>query len=135
MAATDVGTGAAITFQSGFFAEITDIQVNGSEIPVRDAPHMAGAGLFKLVFGRLQRPPQLVVSVNLNADKDWKAILAAAPETVTLTFPTPSGGSSGATWAFTGKAVAWEAGLPVDDVMTGTITIQASTLPTITASA
>lgn len=134
MAATDVGTGASITFNTGLFAEITSIQVNGSEIPVRDAPHMAGAGLHKVVIGRLQKPPQLVVGVNLNADKDWKAVLAAAAETVTITFPTPAGGSAGATWAFTGKAVSFEADIPVDDVMTGTFTIQATTLPTITAS-
>ena len=134
MAATDVGTGSTITFQTGLFAEITSLAVNGSEVPVRDAPFMGGAGLHKLVIGRLQRPPQLVVGVNLNADKDWKAVIAAAAETVTLTFPTPSGGSAGATWVVTGKVVSFEADIPVDDVMTGTFTIQATTLPVITAS-
>jgi len=134
MAATDVGTGTSITFQSGFFAEIADIQISGSEMQVIDAPHMAGAGLHKVLFGRLQRPPQLVVEVNLNTDKDWKAILAANPETVTITFPTPSGGTSGATWVGTAKAVAFEAGIPVDDKMSGTITLQYSSLLTFTAS-
>lgn len=135
MAATDVGTGSTITFQSGLFAEIINIDIDGVEIPVIDAKHMAGSDTAKKIFGRLVEPPQVTVECNLNSDKDWKAVIKAAAETVTITFPTPAGGSSGATWVFTGKVVGFSAGVPVEDKMTCTYVIQATTLPTFTASA
>ncbi len=135
MAATDVGTGSSITFQTGLFAEIINMDIDGVEVPVIDAKHMAGSDTAKKIFGRLLEPPQLTVEVNLNTDKDWKAVLKAVPETITITFPTPAGGSSGATWVFTGKAVSFSANVPVEDKMTGTYVIQATTLPVFTASA
>lgn len=135
MAATDVGTGSTITFQSSLFAEIISIDIDGVEVPVIDAKHMAGSDTAKKIFGRLLEPPRITVEVNLNTDKDWKAVLKANPETITITFPTPAGGTSGATWVFTGKAVSFSANVPVEDKMTGTYEIQATTLPTFTASA
>jgi len=134
MAATDVGTGTAITFQSGLLGEITSLSVNGQEIPVIDVPNMADTGVFSRIFGRLAAPPTLEVGVNLDPDDNVATVLAAAAESVTITFPTPAGGTSGATWVFTGKATGFEADVPVENVMTGTFTITATTAITYTAS-
>lgn len=135
MAGTDVGTGTTLTYGTSFFAEIVSMDIDGAEIPVIDAPHMGGAGVHKLIFGKLQRPPQLTLEVNLDADKDWKSKIAATTESVTITFPIPAGGSSGATWSFTGKMVSFSASIPVEDRMSATAVIQATTLPTFVASA
>lgn len=134
MAATDIGTGSAITFQSGFFAEIRDIQWSNVSRAVLEAPHSAGAGLITIIPGRLMRPPQLDVEINLDPDIDVFAILVAVAEVVTLTYPLPSGGTTAANWSGTGFAFDYSAGVPVEDVMTGTLSIQYTTDITVTAS-
>ena len=134
MAATDVGTGTTITFQSGFFAEIADINPGGAEIPVIDAAYMGQGTTKKKIFGRSQDIQSVVVDVNLNADKDLTALLNATTETITITMPIPAGGTVGAKWAFTGKAMKWSAKIPVEDKMQATIELQPTSAITFTAS-
>lgn len=133
MAVPDVGTGAALTFQSGFGAKITGMSVNGYEVPVIDVPTMSDTDVHTRLFGQLRSPPVLAVEVLLDQEKDIDAILAAAPESVTITFPIETGHSTGATWVFTGKATSFEADIPVEDAMTGTLTITATSKIAVTA--
>lgn len=134
MSAPDVGTGCALTFQSGLAAKITGMQIDGQSIAIVDVPNMADSGVPTRLFGRLKGLATLVVELLLDPDENMETVLSAAPETVTITFPIPSGGSTAATWVFTGKATAWAADLPVEDAMTGTLTISAKSVITYTAS-
>lgn len=134
MAATDVGTGTSITFQTGFFGEIADINFGGSELPVIDAPHMGQGTTKKKIVGRSQDLATMVVDVNMNTDEDLTALLNAAAESITITYPIPAGGSVAGTWAFTGKAVKWSAAVPVEDKMMCTLEIQPLSAITFTAS-
>ena len=72
--------------------------------------------------GNLADPGELVVEVNLDPDADPFDVMGGAAETVTLTFPNPA--TSGATWAASGFATAFEAGVPLEDKMTGRLTIK-----------
>lgn len=126
MAATDVGTGASITFQSGFFAEILNIDWSGMSREAIETTNFGTTGARTFIPGDLPDPGELVIEINVDADADPFDVLGAVAETVTLTFPTPVGGSSGATWAASGFATGFEATLPLEDKITGRMTIKFS---------
>ena len=59
--------------------------------------------------------------------------LGATAENVTVTFPTGSA-MTAATWVFSGYINSWSAQLPLDEKITGTITIKVAGDITVTAS-
>lgn len=121
----DNGTGASITFgTSGFSANITAI--NGEDItrPEIDTTHLGTTTARTFIPGDLYDPGG--VTFDLQFDPDDFPPIGSAAETVTITFPLSSGGSSAATWAASGFMTAFSYGVPLEALMTGTATVKFS---------
>lgn len=126
------GSGTTITFASGFFAQITDINWTGASRPAIPLPHMnlAAAGAGK--FGNLPKVPGDVVDpgeleVTFNFNPDTLPPLEAAAESCTLTF------DEGATWAGSAFMREFSTGVPMDGVMSGRAILAFSGNITVTA--
>ena len=125
MAATDEGFGIAVTFSSGFFAEITSVSLTGMTREAIETTHSTTTDGF-----RTFQPSDLVdhggidVEMHLDPDVGDGIPIDDASETVTVTFPTPIGGSSGATMAASGFMTNFTASAPFDDKMTASASIK-----------
>lgn len=126
-AVTDVGTGSTITFQSGLIAEILDVNWNGMARSSHETSHMGSANNAKtFVPGKLRDPGEIQVEINFDGDANYWLALIQAAETVTLTFPIPSGDVSGPSLAASGFLTNVDVSDPMEDVMTATLTIKLS---------
>src|SRR5690606_32763226 len=120
--AADVGTGTTITFgTSSYAAEITGVTINGEEVPVIDISHMGTTGTRAKMLGDLKENVTLDVQVNFDPDEPPPI---GSSETITVTFPIPSGSTNGATRAGTGAIVSHSEEVPLEDKMTGTYRVQ-----------
>ncbi len=126
MAATDVGFGITLTFSSGFFAEITNVDGSMSRDPV-DTTHSTTTGGYKtFIPSDLIDHGEVEVELHFDPDVGTGIPIDGAAETVTITFPTPVGGSSGATWAASGFLTNFSFSAPIDDKMTANATLKLS---------
>ncbi len=119
----DVGTGTTIVFgTSSFSAEL--LSINGNDISREDidVTHM-GSSAYKEFM-----PSDLIdggsIDIEIAFDPDAQPPIAAAAETITITFPIPAGSASGATFVFTGYINTWSWTDPLEDKMTATATIK-----------
>lgn len=131
-----VGTGTTIVFgTSGFTAEILSVNGNDVSINAIDASHMGSSGSREKIFGTLVDEGE--VEFEFAFDPDSQPPIGEAAETITITFPVPEGGSTGAKVAGTGKITKWSWSDPLEEKMTAqaTITWDGQTGPTWTASA
>lgn len=71
--------------------------------------------------------------VMYDPDDDIDALVGVS-QTITITYPLPSGKMSAATCAFTGYINSWSEELPIDDKMTCSISIKVASDPTMTAA-
>lgn len=131
----DVGTGIAVAFgTSGFTAEL--LAVNGNDISRTDidVTHMGSATYMEFQPSKLLNGGS--VDIELGFDPDAQPPIDQPPETITITFPLPSGGISPATLVFTGYVNTWSFAVPLEDKMTATATIKidGKTAPVWTAS-
>lgn len=129
----DTGFGTTITFDSGFLAEIRSI--NGPSISREfiDTSHMGTAGGYRTSIPQdLADPGEL--EVEMLFDPDEEPPIDGAPESVTITWPIPSGGSTAATWVFSGSLVGFDVTAPYDDLMTATARLKIHGAITVTAS-
>lgn len=119
----DTGTGTTIAFgTSSYGANITGMTIDGEEVPVLDASHFGTTGFKEKIFGELSEPPQ--INCDMLFDPDEPAPVTGAVETITITFPVPSGMTNGATLAGTGKIISQSVAVPLEDVMTGQYVVQ-----------
>lgn len=119
----DTGTGTTIAFgTSGFTAEI--MSVNGNDISREDieTTHMGTTNYKTFIPGDLVDGGTLEVEFSL--DPDDQPPVTAAAETITVTFPVPSGLSSGATYVFSGYVNSWSFTDAKEELMTGSMTIK-----------
>ena len=121
--AADVGTATTIAFAtSSFTAEVKSI--NGSDISREDVDvtHMGSTSYMEF------QPAELAdggsIEMEIHFDPDSQPPILGAAETITITFPIPSGGASGATFIFTGYVNSWSWEAPLEEVMTAEITIK-----------
>lgn len=124
-----IGTGLAITFQSGILAEITSASWSGVTREQIESSHMGTTGGRTYIPGTLYDSGSLEVGLIFdNPDAAWDTAMAAAAETVTVTF------SNGNTWAASGSMQEFEWTAPLEDRMTATATIKLSGDITVAAS-
>lgn len=134
-AAADIGTGAAITFQSGFFALITNISWSGWERQAIDISTMANTNNARTFMpSDLHDAGTLEVECLWDADDGVKTAMTASSETVTITYPVQSGGMTAATRAASGFLISASHEVPLEDKMTATYTIKLTGAVTETAS-
>lgn len=106
----------SITFQTGFFAEILDMQWGKIERQWIDATNMsitaASAGTFGNMVGfpsQYVNPGQLTVTVNFNPDTAIPIGAAAASCTVKM-----GNSSTQASWAGSASMISFEPNMPLD---------------------
>lgn len=129
----DVGTGSTITFgTSSYSASVTDIQIGGQERAVIDTSHMGTTGARTKIVGDLYEPGTVEVSIIYDPNSEPPF---GAAETITVTWPIPAGGASGATLAGSGFISSRSQSIPLEDLMTATYTIQYADDLTYTDSA
>jgi len=126
--------GVSIAFQSGFLAEIIDIGDIGVaraafEATTNTSP--GGAGEMLPACFPMMKP--FTCTLAFDPNQDIEALIKAAPETITITWPEASGYDGNATWAFTGFATDYSGTGNLKDRMTARVTITCSGLPTVTA--
>lgn len=132
----DVGTGLSIAFgTSGFSAYILDVGgPNVSRVAV-DTTHYGTTG------GKTFRPGDLYdggeVTLQLAFDPSLSPPIfnAEQPETVTITYPTPAGQSTGATWSFSAFMTEYAPATPLEDKMVVAVTLKVTGSITRVASA
>ena len=121
----DIGTGASIAFgTSNFTAEVMSINGNDISRPSIDSSHLGTTGARTFLPGDLVDNGS--VELEINFDPDEQPPIAGAAETITVTFPTPPGGSTPADAEFSGFVTNWSWGVPLEDKMTATITLKIS---------
>ena len=126
----DEALGLSITFQSGWFNDqITQVSWSGLKRNAHDKAHL-GSTWMPFHFSRLKDPGQLEITFWFDPD-DGPPIDQDA-ETITVTFPVPSGMTTGATWACSGGMTDFSLTGPVQGLMQGTATLKFSGPPTFT---
>ncbi len=120
VAGTDVGTGSSISFASGFLGEIMDITWDGIERGFYDASHMLTTEALEFAPKRLYDPGGMTIEIHFEPTEDITAVLAAAAETLTLTFPGAD------TWAASGFLTGFQLQDPFEEKMVASATIKFS---------
>lgn len=119
----DNGQGASVTFgTSGFTANIASISHDGIERTAIPTTHLGTTTAMTFIPGDLFDPGELSLDIQFDPD-DYPPIDQPA-ETITVTFPLGSGGSSAATWAASGFATGFSYAVAVEELMTGTLTVK-----------
>ncbi len=131
MGVPDVGTGAAITFASGYFGEITGFSMDGMERPSIDTTHLGTTNARTFIPGDLYDPGEL--AVELQFDTQTLPPFSATAETVTVTFPLTSGGTT-TTWAASGFLTSFNYDVPLEDLNTASATVKLSGQVTVTTN-
>lgn len=127
----DMGYGVSISFSSGFIALIRGVRIsNYNRDPIETTHASSTSGWRTFIPSDLKGGQQ--IEVDMLFKPDATPPITDAAETVTLTFPVPSGLSNGATLASSGFLVAFGNEVPYDGVMTATATIQLTGAPTWT---
>lgn len=106
----DTGHGTTITFSGGFTAQIRMVQQPEFEIPVVDISHLAqttGAAELKMAGDLMKCSP---VEFEWLFSPNTRPTLGGTAQTITITFPIPAGGSTGATLVGTGFINKWTPG-------------------------
>ncbi len=123
MAATDVFTGTTLTFgTSGFTCELLGATLPGANRPAINTSHAGTTDAHTKIPGKLIDWGQL--EFEFNFDSDVEPPLDGAVETVTITFPVPSGGTTGATVVGSGFFVGFTMTGANEEKMTATATIE-----------
>lgn len=125
----DVGTGAAITFDSSYLGKILNIEWGGISRPAIKITSF-GDTIDQFVAGDLYDPGELVVDVL--CDPTQLPAISGGEEAITLDF---GGGASTAHWDAQGFLTSFTTTLPLEDKIVATATIKFTGAITITTPA
>lgn len=136
----DIGTGTVVAFgASGLSFQILDVKPPQLKRAAIDTSHMGtpapGSGKFAnrtFLPGDLVDGGEVTLSVHFNPSVVVPA--HAVAETITITFPTPAGLTTPATWAFSGFLTGYDPTVPLEDKMTADLTFKVSGPVTVTAA-
>jgi len=130
----DEGFGTTITFQSGFFAEITNVDWDGIKRGSIPTSHMTTTeGWMTFQPSDLKDAGELSVEIAFAPQTTIITAITAAAETVTVTLPIPAGQSVASTWACSGFMTDFKFKSPMDGKMMADVKLKFSGKPTITA--
>ncbi|MFQ5626656.1 MAG: hypothetical protein ACE5FM_08400 [Methyloligellaceae bacterium] len=134
MAATiDVFTGATLTFASGVLGEIEDVSWSGFSREAIQSSHQGTTNnAHTFIPADFHDPGELSLDVHFDADKDIPTTMAAAAETVTLTWPNTA--STAANWAASGFLTSFDITGTLNDKIMASATIKLSGPITVTAA-
>jgi len=122
----DTGNGTTVTFgTSSFTAAIDSVEWGGMERPAINTSHLGTTSYETFMPGDMVDPGE--VTLNIQYDPDAQPPIAGAAETITIRYPTPSGGSAGATHVGTGFVTKFTPGnAKNNELMMGSVTIKFS---------
>lgn len=121
----DIGTGTSITFgTSGFTGEIIGVAQSGIERPAIPTSHLGTTSSHTFMPGDLVDEGEVTLEVAYNPNT--QPPIRGAAETITITFPVPSGSSNGATAQFSGFCTGWDWNAPLEEKMVANVTIKIS---------
>ena len=137
----NVGTGSTIVFgTSAWAAKVTKISIDGIELAELDITNLsnpaAGAGEIggrTFMLGDLADPGSITIEGHFNPD--LIPPIRGVAETVTLTFPVSAGAPTAATYVFSGATKSFQVGVPLEELMTFTMTVKVLGLITVTVGA
>jgi len=130
---SQLGFGVQITFASGFCAQITNVDHDGIERgDVDTSNHATTNNAMTFTPEALYDPGGITVDLWFNPSTSIP--ITSVPETITITFPLPSGLTNKATWSFSGYMSKFKYGVPLKGLMTATATLKASGPITQTAA-
>ena len=121
-AAPQQGHGVAITFSSGFFAWITDVNPASMRREALETTNSSTTVARTFTPEKLVNYGDLRVTMQFDASKDPP--IEGAAESITITFPMASGATTAANWTGTGFMTAYEPTVPINGIMTATATIK-----------
>lgn len=127
----DEGFSTTITFSSGFCAEVQSVALNGYARNAIETTHMTTPqGWRTFQPSDLKDPGTLAIEMSFRPN-DTPPLTSTA-ETITVTFPIPAGGSTGATLACSGFMTTFEFADPMDERMTASTELKFTGPPTWT---
>lgn len=116
-----ITTGLTITYQSGLLAEIIDFSWTGMEREAIDTTNFSSTTAREYTPSTLYDPGELSVEMLFDPETDPTTALAAAAETVTVTYADAAPAS---TMAASGFMTGFEIAGPLEDRMTATATLK-----------
>lgn len=123
----DIGTGTTLTFSSGFFGEITNLNWSGIERGAINFSHFGTTTAHEFKPTDLYDPGELAVEVHF--DSATLPPFASTAETVTVTFP---GGGTTNTWACAGFLTTFGQITPMEEKIVANATIKFTGAITVT---
>lgn len=133
-----VATSAVVSFSvSSWAGNIQSATIDGEELPVIDVTGWGSTVHRRMIFGKLKTPPVIEFEFTTDMDDPPDVDGSTAAETMTITFPLPSGQTTEGTLVVSGKITARSFDLGGDgDSMSGSMTFTCDgTTVTYTASA
>lgn len=122
MPTPDLGTGITLNFAtSGFTACVTNVSHSGWERAAIDVTCMTDTEK-QFIPGDLVDYGSLSFDIFFDPNDDVP--VGQASETITVTFATRGSQTTAANWQFTGFATSFEWSAPLEDAMTGTLTVK-----------
>lgn len=132
----DVGTGLTVTFgTSGFSAYLLDFGGPKVGRAAVDTTHYATTGGRTFRPGDLYDGGEITLEVAFDPDLTPPMLAQEQPETITVTWPLPSGKSTAASWSFSAFLTNYEPKAPLEDRMTASLTLKITGSITRNASA
>lgn len=126
MAGARSGTGGTIVLGgSAYDVDILSISQGDETLPVFDTSHLGTAGSRTKGVGELIDHGSVDVEIHVDPDEldALKTAMAAGAQTVTITFPTITGETNGATASGSGAVTAHNYTVPLEDKIAGGYTI------------
>ena len=118
-----IGTGTTVTFQSGLFAEILELEWSGMSRPVYETSNFGTTGGMTFAAGSTYDPGEISVRYAFDPEIDATTALTAAAETVTVTFADAAPAS---TLAASGVMRDVSISVPLEDRVTANAVIKLS---------
>lgn len=133
MPVSDIGTGTLMTFgTSSFSARIESVDGPSMHRDAIETTHMATTSNKTFMPGDLVDRGE--INITFHHDASLTPPIASAAETVTITWPIPSGLTNGATWAASCFMTDYSPTSEIEGLMTAKATLKVSGAITIVAA-
>ena len=123
--AADVGTGTGVTFSAGAFtANVLSVDGPGMTRESFQTSHMGSSPAWHThIPGNLADPGEITIEYQFEGDDVYPTLITQAANTITIDV---AGTGVGFRWAATGFATAATPAIPLEDIMTSSVTFKLS---------
>ena len=126
----DVGTGTTLTFgTSGFTANLLSVDGPGMTRESFQTSHMGTTTWHEHIPGNLSDGGEVTVEYQFEGDDVYPTLIGAVAEVITINV---AGDGAGKIYSFSGFATATTPAIPLEDIMTASVTLKAAGAVSIT---